>query len=343
MTDNTIAFTRMRAVSKDLIYIATTPEAQELGVKFTGLCQYADEAWSYETLRLAVADMALFRKPGGKHRIMHILSEDGAVYNVYTKLTETIAPSDAAFRARHRPGLFRRIRQLGDTLIAIGGGGQNYKRGADGRWTVLDEGLFDGPDRGIAMTEELLAKGRPSKEEIEAYNRIMQLDASKTLWSIDGRSESDFYVCCNEGRIFRFNGEKFEEARVEGSHSLTAVLFESRDRVWACGREGTLLLGNLRDGFRVVDEVVGAPSFTSLAMLEGRLYIGSIAKPRGLFVLDGTGVHRVRSEPNIDDVSTIQAVDGVLWVMGNHNIARFDGTSWKRIPFPPNCAGQALT
>ncbi len=32
----------------------------------------------------------------------------------------------------------------------------------------------------------------------------------------------------------------------------------------------------------------------------------------------------------------IEAVDGVLWVMGTKDLLRFDGQRWERIAFPGN-------
>ena len=113
---------------------------------------------------------------------------------------------------------------------------------------------------------------------------------------------------------------------------------ETPERVWVCGRHGTLLSGNRREGFHPVAGVSQVASFSRMAMFGGHLYLGAYANPRGLFVYDDGRMKRVRSglKPDIEDVNMIEAVDDVLWVMGAKDLLRFDGDNWERIAFPGN-------
>ena len=40
--------------------------------------------------------------------------------------------------------------------------------------------------------------------------------------------------------------------------------------------------------------------------------------------------------PTGTGLSSVQAVDGVLWVFGTDDIVRYDGTTWTRIGLPPS-------
>jgi hypothetical protein len=72
-----------------------------------------------------------------------------------------------------------------------------------------------------------------------------------------------------------------------------------------------------------------------MALFEGKIYLSSFASPRGLFVYDGQ-LWQVASDGAraFDDVHTVDARDGVLWVIGSTTLARFDGKSWERIKLP---------
>ncbi|MEF2074933.1 hypothetical protein [Consotaella aegiceratis] len=128
----------------------------------------------------------------------------------------------------------------------------------------------------------------------------------------------------------------------DADNGLLAVLAESEERVWACGRNGNFLVGNHSSGFRTLDVLGGIdgwPEFNGMAMFQGKLYLSSYADPRGLLVFDGRRMEQVRSglTPDIEDVSAVSAVgDEVLWVMGSKDLLRFDGTRWERIDFPGN-------
>jgi len=74
-----------------------------------------------------------------------------------------------------------------------------------------------------------------------------------------------------------------------------------------------------------------AGSFSSLAHFMGKIYL---AAEGGLFVYDGTAVAPVKT-PN-DDVSKLDANDGVLWSFGIHHLQFFDGKKWTYVQHPDN-------
>ena len=41
-------------------------------------------------------------------------------------------------------------------------------------------------------------------------------------------------------------------------------------------------------------------------------------------------------KPDIHDVHTVDAADGLLWAVGFKDILCFDGTTWTRIDYPDN-------
>jgi hypothetical protein len=125
-----------------------------------------------------------------------------------------------------------------------------------------------------------------------------------------------------------------EKLTVPTSSFLLDILVEHADTIWICGRDGTLLRGNARQGFTLVP-CEGRPMFSTLTRFNGKTYLSSYANPRGVFVYDGR-LRQVASglRRELNDVHTVDAVEGALWVVGSKDIARFDGTSWERIKMP---------
>ncbi|ACM39785.1 MULTISPECIES: hypothetical protein [Rhizobium/Agrobacterium group] len=342
------SFTRLCAVNRDIVYLGTTPDDQEMATPFTAICQYNAGEWSYETFAFALASLTLYREPGSPHRVLYVLGETGTVVNFHTKDRETILDLSKAPRTKHRLGYLVKIRQIGDHLYVCGDGGQTYRRSSNGQWEALDVEFYDGPDAIMDPTSELSKldalldqKANRTLENFEKIKKLRKENSSKTLWDLSGLSEDSIYFTGEKETVYWFDGEKIAEIPTEADRGLLSILVESEDRVWVAGRDGNFLIGNHKTGFRDLDALRGIdgwPSFNGMTMFNERLYLSSYVDPRGLFVFDGHHVEQVRSglTPDIDDVSAVEAVDGVLWVMGRKDLLRYDGTHWERIDFPGN-------
>lgn len=106
-----------------------------------------------------------------------------------------------------------------------------------------------------------------------------------------------------------------------------------------CGANGTLLLGNARDGFRNLSSVEDNQLFLSVCKLQEKIYLGSNL---GWFVYDpashAAGIRKLISDlsPDLQDANIVDSVDNILWSIGPKDIARFDGEHWERIHHPDN-------
>ncbi|BCH68002.1 hypothetical protein RvVAT039_pl08350 (plasmid) [Agrobacterium vitis] len=342
------SFTRLCAVNRDIVYLGTMPDDQELATPFMAICQYNAGEWSYESFDFALASLTLYREPGSPHRVLYVLGETGTVVNFHTKDRETILDLSKAPRTKHRFGYLVKIRQIGDHLYVCGDGGQTYRRSSDGQWDALDVEFYDGPDAIMDPTSELSKldalldqKANRTPENFEKIKKLRKENSPKTLWDLSGLSEDSIYFTGEKETVYWFDGEKIAEIPTEADRGLLSILVENEDRVWVAGRDGNFFVGNHKTGFRDLDALRGIdgwPSFNGMTMFNGRLYLSSYADPRGLFVFDGHHVEQVRSglTPDIEDVSAVEAVDGVLWVMGRKDLLRYDGTHWERIDFPGN-------
>jgi hypothetical protein len=210
------------------------------------------------------------------------------------------------------------LKQIGDHLYACGGAGQVYKRIQPFHWVHMDKGLLQDP----GVSERLL------------------------LSAIDGPHENAIYTAGSLSamghppKVFFWNGLVWRELPMPAvAERINAIYVESETRIWLCGANGTLLLGNERVGFKSLSTVDDNQLFYSLCKYRDRIVLGS---NMGLFFYDPSnhaqGIKEVVTglEPELQDANVVDAVDDVLWSIGNKDIARYDGTKWERIHHPDN-------
>jgi hypothetical protein len=210
------------------------------------------------------------------------------------------------------------LRQIGAHLYACGASGQVYRREGKNCWKHMDEGILQAPGNAVFWMPH----------------------------DINGPHESAIYLA---GSIFAkgmppflsfWNGKVWKNLTLpEVAESITRIFVESETRIWLCGHHGALLLGNARDGFRRLSIVKDSQLFTSITMFDGKVYLGS---NRGPFFYDparhDAGIRPVTTSlsPELTDINYVDAKDGVLWMIGSKDLARFDGKHWQRIHAPRN-------
>ncbi|WP_337267443.1 hypothetical protein [Oryzifoliimicrobium ureilyticus] len=343
-----ITFTRLCAVSRDLIYLATTPDDQELGTPFTAICQYNAGEWSYETFDISLSSMTLFKAPDKDYRVLYLLDENGVAINFDTKEREVILSDRSPLWKDYRLGYLQKIRQIGAHLYACGDGGQVYRREHDATWQFVDKAFLDGPDALLNPKSELRLLSRLmnqgenlTPENLARAKQLREANASNLLWDFSGLSEDSIYFASEKKQVYWFDGKTIHALPDKTDRGLISILAKSEDVVYAAGRDGTFLVGNHKSSFREIDAfrgLPGWPNINGMALFQDRLYMSSFADPRGLLVLNGDQIEQVHCDltPDIKDVSAVAAVTDALWVMGTKDLLRFDGSTWERIHFPAN-------
>lgn len=281
--------------------------------------EQGEHLWSFFEEDYVVVAIAVWRRSTDGLRYFAALSDEGNL--VLTDDDENLEKIPGA--GVNSPdatgwGYMSDLRQIGEHLYACGGAGQVYKRVAPNQWEHMDQGLLQAPD----VSERILPR------------------------AIHGPDESDIYLvgCLSASGlpplVYHWDGSRWLQLPLpEVAERITNIHVESRDRIWLCGSNGTLLLGNARDGFRSLSTVDDNQLFLSVTLFEGRAYLGSNL---GLFVYDpanaAAGIRPVVTGlvPELQDANIVDSVEGVLWSIGPKDIARFDGQSWTRIHHPDN-------
>jgi len=329
------------AISDDIAYVTCFPDAITDEVAFTRLFAFnaaTTEKWFHHDLNgHRVVSVCLRRAHGSISRAACALSEEGMVELANTSGQTLEQIPGAGLRTGSRGlGAMRRIREIDQHLLACGAGNQVYLRQTDG-WTALDRQLVS------------LARATPSTLAggLHASHGILSDDALLALTNdmgglggfddIGGMSLSDLYVCGLAGALWHWNGNdwtRLESPSDDHLHCLHAV---SDQRIWVCGHNGTLLLGNRKQGFQSVPGADGSRHYWSVREFGGVVYLGSA---NGLLTYDNGHLARLllprETRPPV--VQAIDSTDNVLWVVTDRSIARMNDGKWEIFLHPDNIA-----
>ncbi|MCM2434014.1 hypothetical protein HGO39_14925 [Agrobacterium rosae] len=117
------------------------------------------------------------------------------------------------------------------------------------------------------------------------------------------------------------------------------MFIENKDRVWAVGDNGVILMGNAEYGFEDVSFKGNSESLRSITKFRDKMVIAS---DYALHWFDGHMLSPLK--PNLDPAINnnvpnpvkVQAVDNILFYFDSkHGVQTFDGREWTEIQIPP--------
>lgn len=315
MIEPVTTFRTARAARRSIIGLAGAMDAFDPHEPYTRAFLFVEgrePPWTFSAHDEVICALCLWRDPApGSLRYFAALAESGkAIILTPTIDVERIVPSD---RAHH--GYLIDIEQIGGRLYVCGNGGQVYRRESGGHWVTMDDGIVRGSGS-------------------QATNFIAQV--------IGGAHESSIYVAgCDEAphlppHLEHWDGTAWSRVALpQTAGRITNMYVESETRVWLCGAKGTLLLGNVREGFHSVGPSGGNHLFLSVTAYKGAMYLASNL---GLVRLAGSVFEDVKSglTPEIRDANIVDVADDVLWSIGTKDIVRYDGQTWERFQHPDN-------
>jgi hypothetical protein len=296
-----VAHTRMSVYS---------PETQELPFGYFDLEDNIVSVHAYKVL------------PEDKKRYVG-LSRQGAVHFVRgsTREVRTETLAGAGLRDGNLGGLMTHLREIDGQLWACGQRGQVFRRFGQDDWRHADQGLH------VPLN--------PADYAGRAEELAMKMAEGPMLNCIDGTSAQDVYVVGDQGFMAHHDGRAWRQVALPTDEHLQWVRCQGPDEVWACGFNGTVLVGHARSGFRDVSTVDDNQTWVCLTKFQGRVYLSA---EEGLHVYDGQRIAPVKTKlkPELQDAWRVDHAEGVLWSIGVKDLARFDGKRWERIHHPDN-------
>ena len=188
-------------------------------------------------------------------------------------------------------GAVTRIQEIGSTLFVCGGFGQVYRRDESG-WKAIDGDL-------ATLGRSALSQSLSGSESFSA-SRLLELTQllqnAPNFNDIGGVDETDVYVCGNGGNLFHFDGQSWVKIETGTNAILTSMHCVSEDEVLIVGKDGIVLSGNVRSGFRNLGEFFPGGYIWSVRKFRDKIYLGTL---QGLYVLEGSRIRLLTSDPRV--------------------------------------------
>lgn len=329
---------RAAAVSAEAIAVVTVPDEDDPGSTRSTFHLWRDGGWRSVAHAFAVAALGVDRGPAGDggDRVAAIDAEGRLLEPFSGQIDEGLVAARAGMANDHILGPIADFALFGDEVLAVGWGGQVWRRQAGG-WRPGDLEFFD---RKIDETarEALFQKfinGTATEAEQDAYVRAAIDSYGKTPWSLAALAPGDAYACGDEGLLVHFDGARATRIDTHGETRLARAAVGPDGRIWVCGEDATVLVGTASDGF--VRQVLPLGDFDFTRITAFGKWICLIDHPDRVLLLEGRTLVELRPpfDPPPKEIHTITVVDGILWIVSHKDILRFDGAQWRRLPFPP--------
>ncbi|SDB86762.1 hypothetical protein [Acinetobacter boissieri] len=221
-------------------------------------------------------------------------------------------------------GSFTCLKDLGFGVYVCGSGGKVYQRTSEGWGNVS-----------FNLEEPIIDTRKTKKEDLLDLNKRSGYEIY--LYGIAGFATDQLYVCGRNGDrgfIAYFNGEYWVDIDAKTPSTLNNIIVcENQTDIIVTGEYGTLLQGNVNTGFKNLKDMGISTPFYSAAYYNHVLYITS---EDGLYRYENNSYSKVKEVEHIRGTSDVEAKDGVLWVVANKELIRFDGQHWQIICYPGN-------
>ncbi|MGU2293289.1 WD40/YVTN/BNR-like repeat-containing protein [Pseudomonas aeruginosa] len=332
-----ISFGHGCAVSDDIFCVASFLDDLNPDVEFTRvfiLNLSSERPWMHHDIAdRTIISIALRPEAGNLPRACCALSAYGELQSFNsTEVIEEEIPAKGVEKNRDNGLTFSAISYIDTKAYACGAVGRIYRRDDDG-WRQVATEIFNAATQNLQSIVGLAQKDA-SQDILELTKKARE---TPNFEHISGTSESDIYACGGNGLVVHWDGKSWSNLRIPTRQHLHCIHCHSPDEVYICGHNGTLLLGNSREGFRRVALGRNDLNFWTVQKFNETVYVGTTS---GLFQVEKSKIQSVAlGLPELHSDFTVQALDStkrVLWVVADKFLLRFDGGAWRKIDHPDN-------
>lgn len=152
-------------------------------------------------------------------------------------------------------------------------------------------------------------------------------DVTAGFEALDGYSLSEIYAVGWGGEVWEFDGTNWTERSSPTDQILSCVCCAPNDVVYVGGQSGMLLTGRHGswEAIQWEDEVTA--DIWDVCWFDDKLYV---ATTTNLYTLNGNTLIDVDfGEIGTPTCYSLTSCDGVLWSIGQDDVASFDGKNWQ--------------
>ncbi|NJO18424.1 MAG: hypothetical protein HC877_22625 [Thioploca sp.] len=291
------AFTGVYIYSDDFVYVkAIIKSLDNQEVNHTIMLRWYAGEWGQYMIPTIVPSHCVISEP--KRKVL-ALSPDGAIH-VATSQGFSWEYLDTQEDGPNSLRAVLEIKEISNSVYAVGMGRQVYKRTAQNTWVRWDNGI----------------RGNRNIDSIGGFK------------SIDGYSENELYAVGFKGEIWRFDGIIWRLLDSPTNIKLEKVKCVSPDSTFICGGNGIFIKGNM-DLWTVIEQDVINSTLWGIEYFKGKVYM---ADNSSIYTFDGKKIEKVdtRLGENLT-TSYLHANDNFLWSVGERNILIYDGYEWKKV------------
>lgn len=274
---------------------------EEKDIQHTIILIYENDEWNYWEIDKRVVDFIVIDNHG--NRIFQGISEDGySNTDSSGHVWKHIDPNEGGpNHLKHMTS----ICLLDNHYYAAGMTRMVYrKRINEANWVRFDEGIR-----------------YPSKDkEITGFV------------SIDGVSSEEIYAVGYDGDIWWCDNGNWREVESPTNVVLNSIKSCSDGLIYICGNNGVVLKGR-HHKWEVIENTVTEEDFWSIEEYNQSIYLATDMMP--LYNLVNDSIQEVSTSLDCT-TGWLNARDGKLLSVGEHDIFIFDGVNWNEIVVPPN-------
>jgi len=302
--------------------------------------------WLHQRLKFQATALCIFRPDESKPGHLCVASTEGDI----------LLGTDQGTQREKIPDVWALccIAQIGVHLYATGvneGCARVWRRFGANDWRRIDNDQMRPESTAIWQDEDFQAYRKE-----RGYTVPQEITEETRIYSIAGLHENALYavgwgvVDFRKGFqkmhpiAFFYNGENWQEIPLpDDADRICDIYIESDERIWLCGWYGTLLLGNVRDGFYSLGQRVEESwHFFNLCRYHNQIVLAAgdgpwIYEPHA----PECGIWKVQTDltPEVQDSYQVFCRGENLWSIGSRDILRYDGYQWQRIERPDKALG----
>jgi hypothetical protein len=206
-----------------------------------------------------------------KHDLRCVLSREGQV-NIYGpggKPDHTFQIPEAGVfgDAANDLGYVNRVRAIGDCLYVCGMSRQVYRFTWDGKDLSAGEWI------NVAGAMRQPPSSEPPDDDGAAFDQWLEDNDSIDLVDVAGLSENDIYAMGDE--VWHFDSPAWRQLEMPNQEPLAAIKILDSKRIVLAAHNGSLLIGNARDGFSDLSTIDDNQNFTAVEWFEDKLFLES--------------------------------------------------------------------